>query len=100
MTINENGNHVSSWLEMRPWGYTMVGRFLNTGGYPRPLFEIKVQDDHFNFAVPWESENKILKVEGKIIGDRLQGNIHYPDGKTHKRLAVRAPELPYVKNPG
>jgi hypothetical protein len=99
MTLNLNGNHVPSWLEIKPWGHIKVGTFLHIGGYPRPLSVINIKNDHFIFSVPWESENEILKVEGKILGDSLQGDIHYPDGKIYQWSAVRAPELPYVKNP-
>ncbi|MDO6604128.1 3-keto-disaccharide hydrolase [Arenibacter palladensis] len=99
MTIDHNGSYASSWLEIKPWGYTKVGTFLHTGGYPRPLSVINIKEDYFYFSVPWESENRKLKVEGRIKGDSLQGEIHYPDGKKYNWSAVRAPELPYVKNP-
>ncbi len=99
MTINHNGNDAPSWLEIKPWGFTKVGRFLHIGGYPRPLSVINIKDDYFDFTVPWESEKRLLKVEGKINGDTLEGTIYYPDGNSYKWSAVRAPELPYVKNP-
>ena len=99
MVIYQEGAELPSWLEMRPWGYTMVGRFLHVGGSPRPLSEIKVEDNHFSFAVPWESESRILKLEGKMISESLQGTIHYPNGKSYKWSAHRAPYLPYDKNP-
>src|SRR5690606_29339526 len=92
MTLHINGNKVPSWLEIKPWGHIRVGTFLHIGGYPRPLSVINVENDHFNFAVPWESEDNILKVAGKMVGDSLQGDIHYPGGKSYKWSAVRVPE--------
>ena len=99
MTLHINGNRVPSWLEIKPWGHIRVGTFLHIGGYPRPLSVINVKNDHFNFAVPWESEDNILKVTGTMVGDSLQGDIYYPNGTTYKWSAVRVPELPYVKDP-
>jgi hypothetical protein len=99
LTIHENETNYAAWLEIKPWGYTKVGSFLNVGGYPRPLSEIKVKGNQFNFELPWASKNDTLKVEGKIKNDNLLGEIHYSDGKTLKWSGVRAPELPYVKNP-
>lgn len=99
ISISEKENKYSAWLEVKPWGYTKVGSFLHIGGYPRPLSEIKVEGSQLSFAVPWSSEDKILKVVGTLIDDSLEGTIHYPEGKTLKWKGVRAPELPYVKNP-
>ena len=84
LTIDHDGNFAASWLEIKPWGYTKVGRFLHTGGYPRPLSVINFENNQFDFTVPWESENRFLKVEGEFINDKLKGTIYYPDGK-HKR---------------
>ncbi len=52
ITIDHDGKEAASWLEIKPWGFTKVGRFLHTGGYPRPISVINVKDDKFNFTIP------------------------------------------------
>jgi len=99
ITIDHNGNPASSWLEIKPWGFTKVGRFLHTGGYPRPLSTINVENNNFEFSVPWNSENRKLKVRGTLKGRHLNGTIYYPDGKSYSWTADRAPELAYESSP-
>ena len=99
LTIHENEKNYAAWLEIKPWSSFKVGLFLHIGGYPRPLSEIKIDGDQFSFALPWSSENEILKVEGNLADDNLKGKIYYPDGKVRNWSGVRAPELPYEENP-
>lgn len=99
LTIHEKDNNYASWLEIKPWSSFMVGSFLHIGGYPRPISKIDVNDNFFSFSLPWEMEEDILMVKGNISEDKLEGEIYYPDGKLCKLSGIRAPELPYVKNP-
>lgn len=99
LTIHAKDNNYASWLEVKPWSNFKVGSFLHIGGYPRPLSKIDVDGNSFSFSLPWTKEDDILMVKGNIDGDIMEGNIYYPDGNILQISGVRAPELPFVKDP-
>jgi hypothetical protein len=66
-----------SWLEVeRSGGATLVGQFVGSGGSTRPIAKIEFTDGTFRFAIPpqWESNPRDITFEGRLEGDRLQGD--------------------------
>ena len=102
LVISKDGKKLPSWLEIRHSGFhTLVGRFVYAFGSARPISEIKLNKGEFSFTIPpqWEDGDANLKFEGQMVGDSLIGAMLYTDGKAYEWTAVRAPNLPYEKNP-
>jgi hypothetical protein len=77
-----------------------VGHFVGPGGSARPISEVKVNNDAFNFEIPpqWEQETRNMSMEGKMEGDGLSGKVTFPNGQTYSWTAQRAPSLRSDKN--
>lgn len=102
ITVHEEGKDKPSWLEISHSGIkTLVGHFVGDGGSARPISEIFVSGNQFNFSIPpqWEMSTKQLQMKGVFAGDSLSGNIDLPNGKTWPFSAVRAPLLKREKQP-
>lgn len=103
LTLNNfYGKEAPSWLEVRHSGHkTLVGRFVFAFGSARPVSEIKVHDDKFNFSIPrqWEPEGSDMIVHGELKNDKLSGTLVYTDGSILQWTGVRAPKLPYTNEP-
>lgn len=104
LEISKDGTQLPSWLEIKKSGYkTLIGRFVYAFGSARPVAHIKLKNDKFHFTIPsqWESDKEIIdmKFEGQLVGDKLQGNMTYIDGKTYPWIAHRAPKFKHTKNP-
>lgn len=102
ITVHEEGKDKPSWLEISHSGIkTMVGHFVGDGGSARPISEIFVSGNQFNFSIPpqWDMTNKQLQMTGIFAGDSLSGTIDLPNGKTWPFSAVRAPLLKREKQP-
>lgn len=85
-----------SWLEVEHSGRDqLVGRFVGVVGSARPISVIAVNGDSLSFSIPyqWEDGNGNLSVRGKVQGNGLSGSMTFPDGKTYRWTAVRAPAL-------
>lgn len=96
LTIDVKGTKLPSWLEVRHSGYnTMVGQFVASSGSARPISEVIVKDNEFNFAIPpqWEKGKAPVKVSGKVDGDKISGTLTSPEGETFSWTGVRAPKL-------
>jgi len=101
IVLTKDGKEMPSWLEIRLSGNnTLVGRFVYAFGSARPVSEIKLNGEKFNFAIPpqWEPGNTYLEFEGAIKNDGLIGTMLYTDGKIYNWVATRAPDLNYEKN--
>ncbi|WP_136465165.1 3-keto-disaccharide hydrolase [Flagellimonas onchidii] len=96
------GKTVPSWLEVRHSGYgTLVGRFVFAMGSARPVAEVKVHGDKFNFEIPrqWEPEGNDMIFHGELVDDNLKGTMVYTDGSIVTWEGSRAPKLEAVENP-
>ena len=95
LTISIDERKAPSWLEITHSGVsTLVGQFVGTGGSARPISEVIFKDDKVSFSIPpqWE-RGGALSFEATYAGDKLEGTITFPDGKTHTCTGVRAPSL-------
>jgi 3-keto-disaccharide hydrolase len=85
-----------SWLEVRLSGNrTLVGRYVGIVGSARPIAEIEMHGDAFQFSIPpqWEAGNQDLHVEGTLAGDSLSGWVTDPAGHRLRFVGRRAPAL-------
>ncbi len=101
LVIDQEGKQLPSWLEIRHSGTsTLVGRFVYASGSARPIAEIKMKDDKFNFTIPrqWEDQDNNMVFEGMQVGEGLKGTMIFTDGKTYNWTADRAPKIPYTEN--
>lgn len=102
ITVNKDGKLLPSWLEVRHSGtHTFVGRFVSVNGSARAISKVNIIDSTFNFAIPpqWEKGEGNLQLEGTFKGDKMNGAIIYPDGKTASWEGSRAPSLKRSKTP-
>ncbi|WP_373515277.1 DUF1080 domain-containing protein [Persicitalea sp.] len=96
LTVDMAGKLSPSWLEVTHSGnHTLVGRFVSVSGSARPISEVHFQDGKFNFSIPpqWESGENDFSVQGTLMGDKIEGTLTTPDGKTHSWTGMRAPKL-------
>lgn len=96
ITIDENGNPVPSWLEVKLSGYsTLVGAFVGSTGSARPVSKVHFENGRFNFAIPpqWEEGNQDLVITGELTATGIRGTITTSDGKTYSWEGVKAPYL-------
>lgn len=96
ITVTTPDGTKPSWLEIERSGRDVViGRFVGIVGSARPISAIAVNADSLGFSIPhqWEDGSGDLTVRGKLEGDRLAGVMTFPDGKSHRWTAVRAPRL-------
>ncbi len=102
ITVHEEEKDKPSWLEISHSGIrTLVGHFVGDGGSARPISEIFVSGNQFNFSIPpqWDMTNNQLQMTGIFAGDSLSGTINLPNGKTWPFSAARAPLLKREKQP-
>ena len=85
LNIEYEGENLPAWLEVTHSGYkTLVGRFVYAFGSARPIAEIKVKNDIFNFNIPpqWGKGDINMAFEGSWDTDKLKGIIMlYSNGK-------------------
>ena len=101
MVIQQEGKELPSWLEITKSGRsTLVGRFVYAFGSARPIAEVQMKNNGFNFTIPrqWEPGDKDLKFEGALQGTTLSGTMVYTDGKKYKWTATPAKVAPYKEN--
>ncbi|WP_244518663.1 3-keto-disaccharide hydrolase [Parapedobacter composti] len=96
ITVDRDGTPAPSWLEVKLSGFeTLVGSYVSTEGSARPVSEVVFNDGTFSFRIPkqWEQGNNDLVVSGALAGERIEGTVTTPEGKTYRWKGVRAPEL-------
>jgi hypothetical protein len=96
ITVDMAGKPAPSWLEVTHSGnQTLVGRFVSVSGSARPISEVHYQDGKFRFSIPpqWESGEGDFSMEGTVQGEKMNGTLTTPDGKTYSWTGVRAPAL-------
>ena len=102
LEVEFKGEKVPSWLEIRKSGTaTLIGRYVSYNGSARPIAEVVTTDTGFSFTIPrqWEPKGEDMKIEGKLEGSTLSGNMTYTDGSVHPWKGVKSPVLPYNANP-
>ena len=102
ITINENGKSVPSWMEVKLSGYsTLVGQFVGSSGSARPVSEVYFNNGNFSFAIPpqWEQGKMNVIVEGKVIGEEIEGTLTSSNGQKFQWKGVKAPLLKREKLP-
>ena len=102
LVIAKDGKQLPSWLEVQHSGnHTLIGRFVYAFGSARPVAEIKLNGNHFNFAIPvqWEAGNTNMEFEGDITNGLLEGSMLYTDGKKYQFTGTRAPLLDRTAKP-
>lgn len=96
LTIIIDGKENPSWLEVRHSGFkTWVGYFVGISGSARPISEINLEGNSFNFSIPpqWESGENDMSFKGQLSEKGLEGTVNFPDGKSYSWKGVRAPAL-------
>lgn len=102
VTITTPTGTAPSWIEIDTSGRdALVGNIVGIVGSVRPISEIIAQGDSLRFAVPhqWEAGDGDLRVVFRLQGDRLVGQMTFPDNTTRRWTAVRAPRLTRVHAP-
>lgn len=102
LSFERDGKTFPSWLEVQHSGIkTWVGHYVAEGGSARPISQIFVEGNSFNFAIPpqWEQENKNLVVEGTVTGETMSGTLTQPNGKICQFTGRKAPDLKRTKAP-
>jgi hypothetical protein len=102
ITIDMDGIKLPSWLEVKHSGYkTLVGQFVGTSGSARPIAQVFVEGNSFNFSIPpqWEKGTNDVKVTGVLSNDKISGLLTSPEGKTYSWTGERAPSLKRTKAP-
>jgi hypothetical protein len=96
LVVKDGTKEMPSWLEVQHSGNnTLVGRFVSMSGSARPVAEVTVRENQFNFTIPpqWERGDGDLRMEGTFDSSRMSGAITYPDGKRFDFTGTRAPRL-------
>lgn len=68
-----NGNYVY-WLEVKDEGGKLSATFLNRGGSPVPVQEVKVSDGELSFVLPGRGDTRPT-ANLRVSGDKLTGTI-------------------------
>ena len=102
LVMTKDGQEMPSWLEVKHSGNnTLVGRFIYAFGSARPVAEVKVDGEQFNFSIPaqWEPEGQDMEFEGSLNDDKLQGTMVYTDGSKATWTGTRAPRFSHNPDP-
>ena len=102
VTITTPTGTAPSWIEIDSSGRdALVGRIVGIVGSARPISQIIAEGGSFRFAVPhqWEGGDGDLRVSFRLQGDRLVGQMIFPDNTTMNWTGVRAPRMARVREP-
>lgn len=94
-----NGATFPSWLEFEKSGRkTIVGRYVGQFGSARPISEVVVNGDNFQFVVPpqWEGGSQNIQIKGSLNGNLLHGELTGSQGEVLSWTAERAPALDHA----
>lgn len=96
LTVRGPAGDYPSWLEITRSGRSaLVGQFVGRVGNARPIGRVEYTGGVLRFAVPpqWEEGEADLRVEGRLQGERLAGELTTPSGERHPWTGNRAPSL-------
>lgn len=79
------------WLEVKEEGGTFRGTFLNRGGSPVPLPEVKVENGELIFRLAGPPDTPTAQFRARLEGGRLMGRAVHPDGTVVNWTGVRPP---------
>ena len=102
LEVDFKGKTVPSWLEIRKSGHaTLIGRYVSYNGSARPIAEVKLTANGFEFSIPrqWEPEGQHMIIKGMLNEDILKGTMTYTDGSVHSWVGSKSPELDHIANP-
>ena len=102
ISIEKDDNILPSWLEVQKSGHeTLVGRFVYAFGSARPISEIKLNGNEYQFSIPrqWEPMGQDMNFEFQVLGDELAGTMVYTDGNEYSWTAARQAKMEYVHDP-
>ncbi|MEP6755537.1 MAG: DUF1080 domain-containing protein [Chthonomonadales bacterium] len=96
IVVHDPSGDFPSWLEVKPSGpRTLIGQFVAAFGSARPISQVKVVNNSFEFSIPVQFED--LKVDqwmrGAFSKDAIHGTTLAYTGKICKFDGVRAPTL-------
>jgi len=78
------------WLEVKEEGGKLTGRFLNRGGSPVALTEIRVEGTELVFRAPGGQDRPGPEHRAKLEGGKLAGSVTTPE-RTIRWVGVRPP---------
>ena len=96
IVVHDPHGDFPSWLEVTLSGrHTLVGRFVAAFGSARPISEVFIEGDNFNFSIPVQFENLKTNqwMRGTCTGDKITGTTLAYTGNTVSFDGVRAPTL-------
>jgi Domain of Unknown Function (DUF1080) len=85
-----------SWLEVRLSGHkTLVGSFVGRFGSARPISRVEFDQGRMRFSIPpqWEDRKDDQVLEGRLEGEKLQGETTDEQGRRVTWTGSRAPAL-------
>lgn len=82
------------WLEVKEEGGALKGLFLNRGGSPVPLREIKVENGELVFRLTGPPDKPSAEFRARFEGGRLVGRALNPDGTVVNWIGTRPPTWP------
>ena len=72
-----NENHVY-WLEVKDEGGKLSALFLNRGGHPVPVQELKITDGQLSFVLPGRGDTRPM-ANFRVSGGKLTGTVGAPE---------------------
>jgi hypothetical protein len=96
LTVHGGDERYPSWLEVMLRKETeLMGRFVGRFGSNRHVSEITYRGGQLLVRIPvqYEENKSDLVLEGRLVGDRLEGSTQDANGRTLKWIGVRAPAL-------
>jgi hypothetical protein len=102
LVVKTSDGQYPSWLGVTRSGRrTLVGSFVGRFGSARPISRVEFEDGRVRFSVPpqFEDRKDDLMFEGRLVGDRLEGQTTDDSGKRVTWTGQRAPSLKRDKPP-
>ncbi len=96
IVVHDPNGDFPSWLEVTLSGrHTLVGRFVAAFGSSRPVSQVFMENDKFNFSLPVQFENLPSDqwMKGTFVGDKISGTTLAYTGRTVSFEGQRAPTL-------
>ena len=95
LTLKAPEQEYPSWLELRLKDGQLKAEMVGRWGNARPLPKVELSGGSLTFVSPKEEEgsNSDLVFQGRLSGEKLEGTVNGPDGKTWQWSGVRAPSL-------
>jgi hypothetical protein len=101
LTLKAPDRDYPSWIEISEEDGQLHAQFVSRWGNARPLPQVSISGDHFQFTSPKEEEERKddMVFEGVLANDLLSGTTTGPDGSAWTWTGRRAPSLKRTGNP-